>query len=184
MRKSKAKALIINFQHIVVVRLIGTGLTTPPILKKCPNHRGHNMQFGGIKFVIFRVLQQFLLALGLVLVLICFSGFNADGAIAASRSKLEIIGDRIEQLKIYIDQNNWITVKTYIHGPLGQVRQDIAQSIRLLKDQSKAKEVSTKFFNDLIKIDFAAAERDIDKTLNAYGETKADFEQLVKILKP
>lgn len=128
-----------------------------------------------------KVLKQ--LAIALCLIVILFSVMPNSPAVAANKSKLEVIGDRLDQLKVYIDANNWITVKTYIHGPLGQVRQDISSGIRLLRDQTQAKALSTRFFSDLISIDVAAKERDIDKTLDAYDQTRQDFEQLVVALK-
>jgi len=125
-------------------------------------------------------------AIGLCLVLVLFSSsiFLANfSAVAANKSKLEIISDRLDELKPFIDANNWITIKTYIHGPLGQVRQDISSAIRLLKDPTKAKALGNKFFNDLISVDVAAGERNIDKTLDAYDQTRQDFDQLVVALK-
>ncbi len=128
-----------------------------------------------------KVLKQFVIAVCLIATM--WSVFlPSPAAIAATKSKLEIINDRLDELKPFIDANNWITVRTYIHGPLGQVRQDIGSAIRLLKDQTKAKELSTKFFNDLIAIDVSAGERDFDKTLDSYEQTRADFNQLVSTL--
>jgi photosystem II protein PsbQ len=86
-------------------------------------------------------------------------------------------------LKPFIDADNWITVGTYIHGPLGQVRQDIGSAVRLLKDQKQAKALSRKFFNDLIAIDVAAERKDGDQVLDAYEQTRQDFDQLVVALK-
>jgi len=120
----------------------------------------------------------------LVLVLFSSSVFVSNSpAVAANKSKLEVIGDRLDELKTFIDDNNWITVKTYIHGPLGQVRQDISSAIRLLRDPTKAKALSAKFFKDLIAIDVAAGKRDVDKTFDAYEETRQDFDRLVSVLK-
>jgi photosystem II protein PsbQ len=104
-------------------------------------------------------------------------------AFAANKSKLEIISDRLDQLKPFIDDNNWITIKTYIHGPLGQVRTDIGSAVRLLRDPTKAKAFSNKFFNDLIRLDVAAGKRDIDRTVEAYDQTRQDFNELVVVLK-
>lgn len=153
----------------------------------------------GIKFVSNRLnwqinwggfgksLKQSAIALCLMSLIIFLVGFNGflfnSPAVAANKSKLEVIGDRLDQLKTFIDDNNWITVKTYIHGPLGQVRQDIGSAIRLLRDPTKAKALSNKFFKDLIAIDVAAGKRDIDRTFDAYEETRQDFDQLVSVLK-
>lgn len=131
-----------------------------------------------------KVLKQVAIALCLVLVLFSSSVFLPNSsAIAAGKSKLEVISDRIDELKPFIDADNWITVGTYIHGPLGQVRQDIGSAVRLLKDQKQAKALSSKFFNDLIAIDVAAERKDGDKVLDAYEQTRKDFDQLVVALK-
>ncbi|AFY74884.1 Oxygen evolving enhancer protein 3 (PsbQ) [Synechococcus sp. PCC 7502] len=131
-----------------------------------------------------QTLKQVMIGLCLVIVLFSSSVFVSNlPAIAANKSKLEVISDRIDQLQTYIDANNWITVKTYIHGPLGQVRQDIAAATRLLKDPTKAKSLSTKFFNDLISIDVAADRRDFDQAFDAYEQARKDFDQLVAVLK-
>ena len=131
-----------------------------------------------------QVLKQIIIALCLVVVLFSSNIFLLNSsAIAAGKSKLEIISDRIDELKSFIDADNWITVGTYIHGPLGLVRQDIGSAIRLLKDQKPAKALSSKFFNDLIAIDVAAEQKDGDKVLDAYEQTRQDFDQLVVALK-
>lgn len=131
-----------------------------------------------------RILKQLLIALCLVVVLFSSSVFLPNSSAgAAGKSKLEIISDRLDELKPFIDANNWITIETYIHGPLGQVRQDIGSAIRLLKNPKQAKALGNKFFNDLIKIDMAVAQRDVDRTFDAYEQTRQDFDQLVAVLK-
>ena len=132
----------------------------------------------------WQVLKQVAIAICLVLILFSSSIFSPNSlAIAAGKSKLEVISDRIDELKPFIDASNWITVGTYIHGPLGQVRQDIGAAIRLQKDQKPAKALSTKFFNDLIAIDVASENKDGDRVINAYEKARKDFDQLVIALK-
>jgi len=122
---------------------------------------------------------------GLVSLVLFSSGVFVPNslAFAANKSKLEIISDRLDQLQPFIDENNWITIDTYIHGPLGQVRTDIGSAVRLLKDPTKAKTLSNKFFDDLIKLDVAAGKRDIDQTVEVYERTRQDFSELVAVLK-
>ena len=82
-----------------------------------------------------KILKQVAIALCLVVVLFSSSIYLPNSsAIAAGKSKLEVISDRIDELKLFIDADNWITVGTYIHGPLGQVRQDIGSGSNLRRD--------------------------------------------------
>jgi len=133
--------------------------------------------------VLKRAIALSLVSCLLSLVLFSSSVFLPNLAFAANKSKLEIISDRLEGLKPFIDDNNWITIKTYIHGPLGQVRTDIGSAVRLLRDPTKAKALSNKFFSDLIALDVAAGKRDIDRTIDAYEQTRQDFNELVVVLK-
>jgi photosystem II protein PsbQ len=98
--------------------------------------------------------------------------------------RLEVFKERFNNLEGYVKAQNWPTIKTYIHGPFGQVRQDIRQATGGLstKDRVTAKNLTKQFVADLVKIDFAASDRDIDRTEAAFEQSRNDFDRLVSLI--
>lgn len=145
---------------------------------------------------VFKRLQQTLLRFvirpvifgGLVLCLMIISFPISDLAIAQPNpnalTRLMVIKERFSKLENYVIAQDWTTIKTYIHGPFGEVRQDIRLATAGLspKERAVAKTLTKKFVDDLVKIDFAASDRDVDRTETAFDLARQDFEQLVDLI--
>ena len=87
-------------------------------------------------------------------------------------------------LKALIDKENWVDARTFIHGPLGELRQDmsIISKKLLLKDQKPARDLAKDLFFDFDKIDFAAKERDPAGAKNGYSRAIADFDAYLDLI--
>ena len=146
---------------------------------------------------VFKRLQQTLLRFvthpiifgGLVLCLIIIVSLPISGLAIAqpnpnALARLMIIKERFSKLENYVVAQDWTTIKTYIHGPFGEVRQDIRLATAGLspKERAVAKNLTKKFVDDLVKIDFAASDRDVDRTETAFDLARQDFEQLVDLI--
>jgi photosystem II protein PsbQ len=106
---------------------------------------------------------------------------NYADVYAARISKLS---DRLEVLQKYVDSNNWNNIRTYIHGPLGEVRRDIAYLAQGLQGTAKqsAKALGKAIADDLVKLDFAAKNTDAAAVQSAFLQVTQHFDQLLALL--
>jgi photosystem II protein PsbQ len=136
---------------------------------------------------LVKQLSQILILSGLVLCL-TLGSLPIFPAIAQPNPqallRLELIQQRFTNLEDYVSTQNWTTIKTYIHGPFGNVRQDIQLAIAGLatKEKTIAKNLTKQFVADLVKIDFAVSDRDIERTEAAFEQARKDFEELVNLI--
>ncbi|NJK34584.1 MAG: photosystem II protein PsbQ [Oscillatoriales cyanobacterium SM2_2_1] len=100
------------------------------------------------------------------------------------RQRVQVLRDRLEMLQTFVDQENWTTIRTYIHGPLGEVRRDVGYITRSLdaKQRKTAKEITSRLFADLVKLDFAARDRNLIETRETYNATREDFDHLLSLV--
>jgi len=107
----------------------------------------------------------------------------ADAPINIQR--VQSVRDRVARLQGYIDSGSWESVRAYIRGPLGQIRRDVSYALPGLPSQAKAeaKKVAERFFDDLIAIDFAARDRDLDAAQAAYRKATADCDALLDLVR-
>lgn len=94
--------------------------------------------------------------------------------------------DRMEQeLTTEIQNEEWSDVISLIHGPLGEIRQDMSNLARNLtpvpKAQADARQVAKDFFKDLVRIDEAAQKQDSASTLRAYDAALGDLDQFLDL---
>jgi photosystem II protein PsbQ len=87
-------------------------------------------------------------------------------------------------LKGFIAEQNWIDTGTYIHGPLGALRQQMTSLSRslLTKDQKPAAELAKEFFGHLENIDAAAKDRNSAVAERQYREALKDFDAFLDIV--
>lgn len=73
-------------------------------------------------------------------------------------SRIEGFSDRLSELKTLIDGGKWNDVRSFIHGPLGDLRLQMVNLSRDLFPDARAKALaqSKDVFNHLVKIDEAA----------------------------
>ena len=87
-------------------------------------------------------------------------------------------------LQGFIADQNWVDTQTYIHGPLGQLRQGMLGLSRSLlpKDQDKAQALAKEVFGHLEQLDLAAKERNLAQAKTQYQEAIADFDAFLDLL--
>jgi photosystem II protein PsbQ len=90
---------------------------------------------------------------------------------------VEKVKERLPELANYIDQQDWNNVRSFIHGPLGDLRtRMVGISKELLPAQrSKSLEVGKEIFVHLNKIDSAAADNNKLLASSNYNEALKDF---------
>jgi photosystem II protein PsbQ len=85
------------------------------------------------KLVLGLPLRQLAMALVLALGLWLGSGGTPSDAMAAvAPPQLTRLQEQVEVLQKYVDRTEWFEVKSYIHGPMGLVRQDLQAIARQL----------------------------------------------------
>ena len=132
---------------------------------------------------ICKPMLQFLISLVLVVACLALPAYAQDYTdIYASR--LTQLNDRLEKLADYVDTQNWVNIRTYIHGPLGEIRRDIAYLSRGLTGSAKqtAKEIGKAIADDLVKLDFAAKNFNAEQVESAYNQVRQDYDRLLQII--
>lgn len=91
---------------------------------------------------------------------------------------------RMDELQTLIKQREWVNVGSFIHGPLGQLRQDIGYLNRNLlpKDQPQAREAAKNLFVDLEAIDKAAEAGNYSLAVQQYNQALNDFDAYLKLV--
>lgn len=100
------------------------------------------------------------------------------------RIPVDVAQDKMNTLGEFIQKEDWVNVKSFIHGPLGLLRRDLRYlSDALLPDeQEQAAELSQEIFGHLEDIDAAALEKDA-RTANAeFSQALKDFEDYIGLI--
>ncbi len=99
-------------------------------------------------------------------------------------ARITQLSDRLGVLEKYVDSNNWNNIRTYIRGPLGEVRRDIAYLAQGLSGNAKqtARNLGKAIADDLVKLDFAAKNNDASGVQSAFDQVTQHFEQLLALL--
>lgn len=100
------------------------------------------------------------------------------------RIPVDVARDNLSKLGELIRDEDWIDVRSYIHGPLGFLRRDFRYlSDALLPDDAKkAKEISEDIFARLENLDAAAKEKDIRTVASEYRKTVSDFDEYINLV--
>lgn len=104
--------------------------------------------------------------------------------VARYQEILQGFRDRFPELAVSISKKDWVDVGTFIHGPLGELRQKTGYVIRNLINPSevaKAKEVADQVFDSLEAIDKAAAENKQAVAVKKYNEAIAAFDKFLEL---
>jgi photosystem II protein PsbQ len=90
--------------------------------------------------------------------------------------------DRLLEIPPLVQQQDWVDVQSFIHGPLGELRARMSRLARSLepKVQKKALDAAKEVFEDLNLIDEATLTRDSKKALLSYNRAIQDFETFLK----
>ncbi len=142
---------------------------------------------------LFRPLISILLVFVSIFLVSCGDGSQAKPPtysaaqltqIQAANKNLVALGDRFPELATMIEKRDWNNVKSFIHGPLGEIRTRLSGLSRELLPGTKEKAlaISKEIFVHLNKIDEAASNNDYKVAIINYSEALKDFasfEQLI-----
>jgi photosystem II protein PsbQ len=142
---------------------------------------------------LFRPLISILLVFISVLIVSCGDGSQAKAPtysvaelaqIQTTNKNLTAVSDRLPELATFIQSRDWNNVKSFIHGPLGDIRTRMSGLSRELlpgtKEQALA--ISKEIFVHLNKIDEAAGNNDYQLAIRNYGEALKDFASFEKLI--
>lgn len=109
--------------------------------------------------------------------------------------------EKIEQLQVYltpinearekmatvadlIAKKNWVDTRTYIHGPLGQLRSQMLNLSRSLlpKDQAVAADLAKEVFGHFERIDAAAKDKNAELANAQFREALKDFDRFLDLI--
>jgi photosystem II protein PsbQ len=91
---------------------------------------------------------------------------------------------RMDNLGTLIQKRNWIDTRTYIHGPLGDLRgtmKSVSASL-LPKDREKAVDLTKSLFADLVNLDIAAKDLNYAKVSSSYQKAVNDFDAFLQLI--
>lgn len=91
---------------------------------------------------------------------------------------------RMDTLQSLIADQNWVDTQTFIHGPLGQLRQQMLGLSRSLlpKDQDQAAALAKEVFGHLERLDAAAKDRSSAQAQVQFQEAIADFDSFLNLI--
>jgi len=93
--------------------------------------------------------------------------------------------DRMEDLDKFIQEENWINVGTFIHGPLGDLRfktNYLTQSLLLPKDKEPVLKAAKEVFAELQELDTAASEGNYKEAVKEYAEAVEYFDAYLDLI--
>lgn len=91
---------------------------------------------------------------------------------------------RMDTLETFIQKRKWTDIRTYIHGPLGDLRgamKAVSDSL-LPKSQQQAADLTKSLFADLVNLDIAAKDVDYPKVLSSYQKAVKDFDAFLQLI--
>lgn len=94
------------------------------------------------------------------------------------------VQERSTELQKLIQNQDWINVGNFIHGPMTEVKLNMNYIVsNLLPEQQKeARRIIREMFNNLLKIDQAAGEGNSIKALNAYDAVFGDIKRFLDLI--
>ena len=100
------------------------------------------------------------------------------------REPIALARENMATLKEFIDAENWVNTRTFIHGPLGGLRQEMAIASRKLlpKDQKSAQNLARELFGHFERIDAAAKDRNGSLVKEQYTEAIKDFDAYLNLI--
>jgi photosystem II protein PsbQ len=91
---------------------------------------------------------------------------------------------RFPELEQYIQAKDWVDVKSFIHGPMGELRTRVNRLAATLlpKDQPKAKELAQELYVHLERLDEAATEGQQVIAGQEYRNALDDFDSFLSLV--
>ncbi|MFM2432256.1 MAG: hypothetical protein RLZZ511_3470 [Cyanobacteriota bacterium] len=105
-------------------------------------------------------------------------------SIQAYVTDINVKRERFAELGNLIEQEDWVFVRNFIHGPLGELRFKMLGIARELSPNAanEAREQTRDVFNQLNLIDKAAADKDFRAAKKAFNAMNAGIDQFLKAL--
>ncbi len=99
-------------------------------------------------------------------------------------ARLGDLRDRMDELGDAIDNEDWGEVDTFIHGPLGSLRERAARVTRQLlpSDRDRAEALAEDLFEHLEEIDRAADIEKASLAVSNYRESLQDFDAFLALV--
>ncbi|MCY7366611.1 MAG: photosystem II protein PsbQ [Chamaesiphon sp.] len=141
---------------------------------------------------LFRPLISILLVFISVFVVSCGDGSQAKAPtysptqlaqIQTTTKNVTALTDRLPELATMIQKRDWNNVKSFIHGPLGDIRILMSALSKQLLPGTKEKALATskEIFGHLNKIDEAAGNNDYPGAIRNYGQAIKDITTLFNL---
>ena len=141
---------------------------------------------------LFRPLISILLVFISVFVVSCGDGSQAKAPtysvaqlaqIQTTTKNVTALTDRLPELSAMIQKRDWNNVKSFIHGPLGDIRILMSALSKELLPGTKEKALATskEIFGHFNKIDEAAGNNDYPGAIRNYGEAMKDITTLFNL---
>ncbi|MCY7380995.1 MAG: photosystem II protein PsbQ [Microcoleus sp. CAN_BIN18] len=91
---------------------------------------------------------------------------------------------RMDNLGTLIQNRNWIDTRTYIHGPMGDLRGTMksVSATLLPKSQQEAVDLTKSLFAGLVEIDNAAKANDYAKVTASYRKAVNNFDTFLQLI--
>ncbi len=92
--------------------------------------------------------------------------------------------DRFPELETYIQNKDWVNIRSFIHGPMGELRARLGRvAVRLLpKDAAAAKDLADDLAVHLEKLDAAAADFNQVEAGTEYRKALDAFDAFLSLL--
>jgi photosystem II protein PsbQ len=141
---------------------------------------------------LFRPLISILLVFISIFVVSCGDGSQAKAPtysptqlaqIQITTKNVTALTDRLPELSAMIQKRDWNNVKSFIHGPLGDIRILMSALSKQLLPGTKEKALATskEIFVHFNKIDEAAGNNDYPGAIRNYGEAIKDITTLFSL---
>lgn len=90
----------------------------------------------------------------------------------------------LSKLKQFIEEKNWTDTRTFIHGPLGQLRRDLSYLSRELlpQDQKQANQLIKDLFSDFEELDAEAKAKNAGLALQRYNDAVGHFDAFLRLI--
>jgi photosystem II protein PsbQ len=92
--------------------------------------------------------------------------------------------DKMSNLGNDIQKRDWTEVGSFIHGPLGELRQKMSYITRELlpKEQPAAREAAKDLFTRLENLDAASSDANYQKAIDNYRAALQDFDAFLQLI--
>jgi photosystem II protein PsbQ len=97
---------------------------------------------------------------------------------------IETARGRMSELESLIEKEDWVFVRNFIHGPLGELRGIMSFVARNLlpSEQGKASQTAGDLFEHLDRIDLAGKDRNYPLAVEQYQEAIKDFDAFLSLV--